>query len=356
MHPLLTPINRFGLYLLAWVPLAGILIYLMAVPGRLGWRDAAVLIVPLCLVYQFVCLSAWYSCKAAPIQRSTGQRLWLTHVLAAAALSLLWVLLARLLAFGLSQLPGFQGLGQRFSSQLSVLFGAGFLLYLLSVASHYVILAIEDSNKAEIRVQETSILARDAELKALKAQVNPHFLFNSLNSISALTSVDPAKAREMCILLAEFLRMTLGLGEKASVPLSEELSMLHRYLAIEKVRFGARLRMEEDIQPESNSAQLPPLLLQPLVENAVTHGIANLPDGGLVRLSSHSENGRVLLAIENSFDQESTPMRTSGLGLKNVRDRLEARYGKDANMRISAENGTFRVDLSFPEHPGEVRR
>ncbi len=355
MHPLLTPINRFGLYLLAWVPLAGILIYLMAVPGKLGWLDAAVLMIPLCLVYQFVCLSAWYSCKAAPIQKSTAQRLWLTHVLAAAVLSLFWVLLARLLAYGLSQLPDFQGLEQRFSSQLSVLFGAGFLLYLLAVASHYVILAIEDSNKAEIRVQETSLLARDAELKALKAQVNPHFLFNSLNSISALTSVNPAKAREMCILLAEFLRMTLGLGEKASVSLSEELSMLHRYLAIEKVRFGARLRIEEDIQPDSKSAQLPPLLLQPLVENAVTHGIANLPDGGLVRISGQSQNGRVSLAIENTFDPDSTPMCKSGLGLKNVRDRLDARYGKDANMRVSAENGIFRVDLSFPASPEEVK-
>ncbi|MGC1484211.1 MAG: histidine kinase [Candidatus Acidiferrum sp.] len=355
MHPLLTPINRFGLYLLAWVPLAGILIYLVAVPGRLGWLDASALIIPLCLIYQFVCLSAWYSCKAAPIQKSSGQRLWLTHVLAAAILSLLWVLLARLLAYGLSQLPAFRGLDRRFASQLSVLFGAGFLLYLLSVASHYVILAIEDSNKAEVRLQETSILARDAELKALKAQVNPHFLFNSLNSISALTSVDPGKAREMCILLAEFLRMSLGLGEKASVPLSEELSMLHRYLAIEKVRFGARLQMEEDIRQEARPILLPPLLLQPLVENAITHGIANLPDGGLVRLSGQNHNGRVLLAIENTFDSESTTVRKGGLGLKNVRERLDARYGKEANMRVSAENGRFRVELSFPADTEEVK-
>jgi sensor histidine kinase YesM len=355
MHPLLTPINRFGLYLLAWVPLAGILIYLMAVPGKLGWLDAAVLILPLCAIYQFVCLSAWYSCKAAPIQKSTGQRLWLTHVLAAAILSFLWILLAKMLAYGLSQLPAFPGLDSRFASQLSVLFGAGFLLYLLSVASHYVILTIEDSNKAEIRVQESSILARDAELKALKAQVNPHFLFNSLNSISALTSVDPARAREMCILLAEFLRMTLGLGEKASVPLSEELSLLHRYLAIERVRFGARLQLEEDLQEVSKSIQLPPLLLQPLVENAVTHGIANLTDGGTVRLSGQSYNGRVLLAIENSFDPQSAPMRKGGLGLKNVRERLEARFGKEANMRVSAEAGRFRVELSFPVDPDEVK-
>ena len=355
MHPLLSPINRYGLYLLAWAPLAGILTYLMAVPGKLGWQDAAVLVVPLCLIYQFVCLSAWYSCRTTSIQSTPISRLLVTHVAAAAIISFLWIQAARLLAYVLAQLPYFKGLDQRFASQLPALFGAGFLLYLLSVAFHYAILALEDSRKAEARVLETSILARDAELKALKAQVNPHFLFNSLNSISALTSVDPAKAREMCILLAEFLRMTLGLGEKSSVPLSEELSLLHRYLAIEKVRFGSRLQMEEDIQEESKSNLLPPLLLQPLIENAVSHGIANLPEGGVVRLVVHGHDGRLSIAVENSFDPESTPMRRSGLGLKNVRGRLDARYGKEASMHATAEDGRFRVELSLPAETQEVR-
>src|SRR5580692_11977578 len=354
MHPLLTPINRYGLYLLAWTPLAGILIYLMAVPGKLGWLDAAVLIVPLCLIYQFVCLSAWYTCRATPLQGSSFLRLRFSHLAAAVIISFLWIQVARLLAYALSEFPSFQGLSERFAPQIPVLFGVGFLLYLLSVATHYVILAIEDSRRAEARAMETSILARDAELKALKAQVNPHFLCNSLNSISALTSLDPKKAREMCILLAEFLRMTLGLGEKTNVPISEELSLLHHYLAIEKVRFGARLQMEENLQSLSSSIQLPPLLLQPLVENAITHGIANLPEGGIVRLSGQSHNGRVSLAIENTFDPEPTSMRKGGLGLKNVRERLEARYGKEASMHASAENGKFRVDLSFPADTAEA--
>lgn len=354
MHPLLRPTRRYLIYLSAWSPLAGILMYLLAVPGRLGLRDAMVLIIPLCLVYQFVCLSAWYACKAAPLNKTPVLRTRLMHLAAAVVISYIWVELARLLAYTLSQFPAFRGLDERFAPQTPVLFGLGFLLYLLSVTAHYVVLAMEDSSEAEARAMETSILARDAELKALKAQVNPHFLFNSLNSISALTSVDPAKAREMCILLAEFLRMTLGLGEKSSVSLTEELSLLHRYLAIEKVRFGARLQMEENISEDSKSIQLPPLLLQPLVENAVTHGIANLPAGGKVRLSGQGHNGRVSLAVENSFDAESTPMRKGGLGLKNVRARLEARYGKDANMRVSAENGKFRVELSFPAETAEV--
>lgn len=355
MHPLLTPIRRYVIYLLAWTPLTAILVYLFAVPGRLGWLAAAVLLIPLCLVYQFVCLSAWYTCKSVPIQKSTAQRLWATHLLAAVIISVLWVAFARFLAAALSNLPAFPSLGQRFSPQIPLLFGAGFFLYLLSIALHYVILALEDSRRAEARVLETSILARDAELKALRAQVNPHFLFNSLNSISALTSVDPPKAREMCILLAEFLRLTLGLAEKARFSLADELDLLHRYLAIEKVRFGARLQMDERIQESSKTIQVPPLLLQPLIENAVTHGIAHLPEGGFVRLTSEGSNGRVSLAVENSFDPESAPMRTTGVGLKNVRERLAARFGNDAHMRVTAENGTFRVELTFPAQLQEVR-
>lgn len=356
MHPLLTPFKRYVLYLLAWVPIAAILDYWLAVPGKLGWQSATAIAVPLCLVYQFVCLSAWYTCKAAPLQRSTSQRLWLTQVSAAAIISLLWVGCAKLLVLALASFPAFPGLDERFSSQVPIIFGAGLLLYLLSVASHYVILALEDSSKAEARALETSILARDAELKALKAQVNPHFLFNSLNSISALTSVDPEKAREMCILLADFLRMTLGLGEKASVPLSEELSLVDRYLAIEKVRFGARLQMEEHIDEATKGLHLPPLILQPLVENAVTHGIANLSEGGFIRVSSATQNGRVLLAVENSFDPEATPTRKGGLGLRNVRQRLETLYGDSANLHVSAENEKFRVELSLPANTAEVRR
>jgi len=195
--------------------------------------------------------------------------------------------------------------------------------------------------------------ARDAELKALKAQINPHFLFNSLNSISALTSIDPVRARDMCVLLGDFLRLTLGLGEKTSVRLSEELELLQKYMAIEKVRFGARLTMHEEIQEESKACLLPPLLLQPLVENAVKHGIAGLPEGGDVRLAVQRQNGRLAILVENSWDPEAPPRRLGGLGLKNVQQRLEARYGKDANFRVNTEGERFQVTLSIPAESEE---
>jgi predicted secreted protein len=358
MHPLLTrgPTARFpkrttnwlGLYLLSWTPITAILIYLMAKPAGLGWWNATFLVIPLCFIYQFVCLSAWYSCKAAPIQTTPPKRLFVTHTVAAVIVSLLWVQAARLIAYLLSQLHSFEGLDHKFAPQAPLLFASGFLLYSLAIASHYVILEIEESRAAQARVLETSILARDAELKALKAQINPHFLFNSLNSISALTSIDADRAREMCILLADFLRMTLGLGEKALVPLREELELLQRFLAIEKVRFGERLQADAEVEAQAQACLLPPLLLQPLVENAIIHGIANLPAGGRIRISAACSGGRLHLSIENSVDPDAPLSRKGGLGLANVRQRLETRYGKEATLRTAAEEEFFRVTISVP--------
>src|SRR5262249_14562775 len=161
------------------------------------WIESVLLVVPLCAVYSFICLAAWYPVKSAPLDATPMVRLTLPPVLAATILSLLWIQLAKGLAYLLSRSSSFPDLSQRVSSELPSLFGAGFLLYLLAVASHYVIFSLEASREAQGRAMQSSILTRDAELKALKAQVNPHFLFNSLNSVSALTSIDPERAREM---------------------------------------------------------------------------------------------------------------------------------------------------------------
>ena len=355
MHPLLNRRSYLGAYLAVWVPLACLLVFLIKVSGGIGAFEAAILLVPMAMLYAASCLSTWYVCRATPLRSSGIVRVSATHLLEAFLLSFLWVQIGRLYARGLSTSALFQGLDVRYNAHSAILLVSGVLLYLINVGFFYVLIALEASRDAEARVLETSILARDAELKALKAQVNPHFLFNSLNSISALTSVDPERAREMCILLAEFLRMTLGLGEKNIIALREELSLLHRFLAIEKVRFGARLQMSEDVAEECKAMLIPPLLLQPLVENAVTHGIATLPDGGSIRLVARSQNGRLSILVQNTFDAESTPGRRNGMGLDNVRRRLESRYAKDAQMRISADNGQFQVNLSLPAETHEVR-
>ena len=352
MHPLLTR-NRLGLYLLAWVPLAATSAYVLATRGTLGWLQATVLAVAVFLFYALLCLSAWYPCRATPLGRVGFLRLLLTHLSAAVLISFVWTQAGGALSYTILSPEKFDAIRTQFRPQLNSIFTIGVLLYLLSVAFHYVLIAMEDSRQAEAQAVESRVLARDAELKALKAQVNPHFLFNSLNSISALTSIDPARARDMCVLLGDFLRLTLGLGERTSVRFSEELDLLQKYMAIEKVRFGTRLTMLEEIQEESKPCLLPPLLLQPLVENAVKHGIASLPEGGQVRVAAQRQNGRLAILVENSWDPDSPPRRSGGRGLKNVQLRLEARYGKDASLHVNNEGELFQVSLSLPAETEE---
>ena len=340
MHPIFSHLRRLGLYLLAWIPIAGMLAYLLTIPGQITMREAVTLSIPLSLIYAFVCLSSWYSCRGNSLEKYGLGRLVTTHVTAALIASIVWAFVAVGMASSLSKMPAFTGLSARFRPEIPVIVGSGLLLYLLSVTFFYIIIAVD--------------LSRDAELRALKAQVNPHFLFNSLNSISALTTSDSAKAREMCILLGDFLRRTLGLGEKTAIPLEEELSLIHAFLAVEKVRFGARIQMEENIDQRALDVPVPPLLLQPLVENAVVHGIANLVEGGWIRLSVQCDNGGgdVSIIVENRFDPEAPARRRNGVGLANVRQRLQARYGNRASFAVKAEADSYRVALTFPAERG----
>lgn len=350
MHPIVGQLRRLGLYLLGWIPIAALLYYLVAVHGGMGRREAAILIPILCVIYAFICLSAWYSCRVLPLQTSGLIKPLVTHGLAAAILSSLWGLIARALAYALSAFGGFHGLTEQTVRIMPLLFATGVLLYLLSVALYYILLALQASREAEQRALEARVLARDAELKALKAQVNPHFLFNSLHSISALTSIDGGRARQMCIALADFLRLTLSLGAKETISLEEEISLLHSYLAVEKIRFGGRLRMEEDVQKDALECHVPPLLLQPLIENAVTHGIANLPEGGWIRLkiAVEAEGESLHVLIHNSYDPDAPQRRKSGVGMANVRQRISARYGERASFQSRRAEESFNVDMVLP--------
>jgi len=347
MHPLIAGRGRLSLYLLGWTSLALTLAYLAATMGGLGWLEAVLLSLPLALFYSLVCLAPWYMCRALPIGSSPTYKILGKHLAAAIVAGLIWIVAAKGLGLALGHYF-FPRLNERVSPQLPLLFDIGVLLYLLSVARHYVLLSIELSKEAETRAQEALTLARESELKALKAQINPHFLFNSLNSISALATVDGQRARDMCIKLSDFLRTTLKLGEKQRITLADELMLAKAYLEVEQVRFGARLRVEIDADADCERCVVPSLLLQPLVENAVKHGIAGLVDGGTIRLAARCRDGYLHLKIENEFDPESPATSRHGLGLRNVRDRLRAIYENSARVDTTATADHFVVEMELP--------
>jgi sensor histidine kinase YesM len=336
-----------------WIFFTLVLAALLTSTGGISWRNAFILAAMLSGMAQVSAFSASFSCRTAPLNRTPVWRLLLIHIATAALLTFFWVKIGAIIAGVFDSSPTWKGVDQLYEQKTKMLYAAGFFYYELSVAFNYALIAQKSSREAQERALESSLRARDAELSALKAQINPHFLYNSLNSISALTSIDPSRAREMCVLLADFLRMTLGLGEKALIPLQVELDLLEKYCAIEKVRFGDRLNIEQHIQDDTKNCLLPPLLLQPLVENAVVHGIAQLPEGGRIRLQATRGNGRVTLLVENTWDPEAGPSRRNGVGLKNVQRRLEARYGKDAQLEAKAEEDLFRVSMGFPAETEE---
>jgi two-component system sensor histidine kinase AlgZ len=332
-----------------WLFFTLVLTALLTSTGGITWRNALLLSMQLSGIAQVSAWSAAFSCRTSPLNRTPAWRLLLTHVSAALLLTFFWVKIGSIIVNTFESMPGWGGVSAVYAQKTALLYGAGFFYYLLSVAFNYAVIAQAASSEAQQRALEFSLRARDAELTALKAQINPHFLYNSLNSISALTSIDPARAREMCILLADFLRMTLGLGEKPLIPLQEELDLLERYCAIERVRFGERLRVEQNIQEEAKRCLLPPLLLQPLFENAVVHGIAQMAEGGWIKLNVERNGARVFITVENSWDPEAVSARKkNGVGLNNVHRRLEARYGKAALTEVKTEEQVFRVSLSLP--------
>ncbi len=334
MHPILAGRTRLALYLLAWVPLAAGLAIQLSRAGQLSWGRSSISAAALALFYAVVCLSPWYSGRWLPFEPAEITSLLLNHSAAA--------LVAAGLLAGIAKLMGVP------QGQLGFLFGAGVLVYLLAVALHYVLFSFQRSREAEARTQEARVLAREAELKALKAQINPHFLFNSLNSISALATVDGPRAREMCLRLSDFLRSTLSLAERESIPIEEELALAKTYLDVERVRFGDRLRVGHSLGADCEKCNVPSLILQPLVENAIKHGIAGMVAGGEILLEAECGDGLLRITVQNDFDPEERAASSNGFGLANVRNRLSARYHERARLTTEVRENRFCVNLELP--------
>lgn len=203
----------------------------------------------------------------------------------------------------------------------------------------------QKSRKQEISNLELAASNKESELKNLRSQLNPHFLFNSLNSIRALVDIEPDKAKKSITTLSNLLRHSLVLGKENLVSLSSELSIAKSYLDLEKIRFEERLKVDWEIDDELENFEIPPFSMQMMVENAIKHGISNLKDGGVVKIRAYCEGDVVFLEVINSGDLKDVV--DLGVGIQNIKQRLALQYGDAASFSIEEVDGYVYAKMSF---------
>lgn len=219
------------------------------------------------------------------------------------------------------------------------------LLVLFWNAIYFTFHFFQQSRNQEISNLELKASNRESELKNLRSQLNPHFLFNSLNSIKALVDIEPAKAKQSVTTLSNLLRQSLVLGKENLVPLEKELELAQNYLELEKIRFEERLKVEWKLTPGLESFEIPPFTLQMLVENAIKHGISNLKDGGIVRVEAFTEDGYVVVRVINSGNLSQ--VTDLGVGIQNIRKRLILQYDNEADFGIREVDGFVTATMRF---------
>jgi LytS/YehU family sensor histidine kinase len=223
----------------------------------------------------------------------------------------------------------------------------GVVIQLLAVLA-VVISKLAGQEELSRREGQLLQLSKDAELAQLRQQLQPHFLFNSLNSIHALVLASPQRAREMVLLLSDFLRGTLRSEGQSRISLSDDLKYLGMYFDIERVRFGHRLLVEMEVAPEVESLKIPPLLVQPLVENAIKYGLYGTLGEVTIRVSCQKEENYLLITVQNPFDPQDSGPEGIGFGLSSIERRLFLIFGRTDLLLKSAENNLFQVQLKLP--------
>jgi LytS/YehU family sensor histidine kinase len=222
------------------------------------------------------------------------------------------------------------------------------MFYALITSYYYLVSYYTGFQERKLKESELKSLVTEAELKSLKFQINPHFIFNSLNSMSALTEIDPKKAKSMILKLADFLRYILATNEKEKNKLSEELKNIRLYLDIEKIRFEDKFEFKEEIEKDCEMVEIPNMLLQPLFENVIKHAVYETLDKVMLNLKCGFENNYLKIEMENNFDESAFSKKGAGVGLKNIEERLNLIYHQNNLMNVKKEKGIFRITLFIP--------
>jgi sensor histidine kinase YesM len=345
-HPVLTNRVRLIIWWLVWLFITSgqLLLYYYAYGSftNTAIPDGIVSLV----IYSGIGLSLWYPFRYFNAPGSRNISVVSNLILSGAISVTLWVFITKFSVMAV--LPKINDYKAYWDTTLPYRVGTGIFLYCLIVLVYYLFVSLYNLSEKNAKEARLESLVKETELKMLRSQINPHFLFNSLNSISSLTITDPEKAREMVIKLSEFMRYALSKKDEQPVSLRSELENLRLYLEIEKVRFGDRLSTEETIEEKCLEIQMPVMLLQPLYENAIKHGVYESTESVSIKTKVSCGNGYLQVIISNNYDLAPSSVKGTGTGLINVVRRLELFYGKKASLKTTKENGIYTVSLFIP--------
>jgi len=335
-------------YLIAWILVAGIhaVVLWLASSQELAVSIADSLVFN--VLFAAIGLGLWYSIRYYDIRRANPLDAFLNHLLVALVVLGVWLGLGYLIMNSLW--PDNETYHDYLDSSIPWRAVAGFLIYSLIVLIYYLYINYED-RKARIQKESTlQVQVREAEIDMLKAQINPHFLFNSLNSVSSLITTQPEQAREMLVKLSGFLRYSLESRHNGLTPLETEMENIRHYLQIEKVRFGSRLVFEFRVPDECLKMTVPHMILQPLVENSIKHGVYESTEPVRIELEANcSSDNKLHLTLVNDYDPEAPPRKGKGIGLKNTRNRLFLAYNCEDCLTFEKTESRFSVHLTIPQ-------
>jgi len=345
-HPVLANRVRLIVWWLVWLFLAlgQSLLFYYAYGSfiNIGIIDSLVSL----LIYSGIALSLWYPFRffnSGKIRITT----LISNLVASGALSVtLWVLITKFIMTIV--IPEQNNYQSYWDTTFPYRIGTGVFIYGLIILTYYLFESLSNLSEKNAKEARLESLVKETEIKMLRSQINPHFLFNSLNSISSLTITAPEKARDMIVKLSEFMRYALSRKDEQPVSLQSELENVQLYLDIEKVRFGDKLTTKETIESNCLDVKIPVMLLQPLYENAVKHGVYESTESVSIITQAKINEGYMEIIISNNYDPAPSLRRGTGTGLLNVTRRLELFYGNKASIKTLKENGIYTVTLYIP--------
>ena len=352
MHPLFLSTKNLiavnGLWLLISALLS--LFFQSHSPNQINTAQVFSFFAPWFFCLLFFCASNFYVCQSClPTQTSVGVFVavqsgsLIVSILAWFFLGYLWSGVLK----SLGQLDTYIIVEQHYL-QLSLI--AAFL-YCIWVLSHCVYLMALEQDKLAQQTLQKQLLISQIELQAIKASTHPHFLYNALNTLANLTIDNPNLAHKLCLSISEFLRYSVNFSKRKTVSFKDELEHAKNYLTIEQERFGARLKLDWNVEDGAQEAQLLPLILFPLVENAVKHGVANLIDGGHIVISAKCVDDELEISVGNDFDPQAKKRKGTGLGLSSIKRRIQEAYGKSARLELSSpKDQWFEVKLRLAKN------